>query len=452
MFQIPGLSPVSPVQHPDEGNLYLRVNQRVAGEVIKVANDQVILSIQGVQVVARLSTPDQTLALMDRRFAQFIVKDLKDQVLTLQLVEQNNTGVPKPIGVNREAVLLKGLLDQIGIKPDAQNQSLAQAAIRNGLPVTAQLLQELSGILKPLQPWGDTEANLAALLKSQQVPVSPDTIRLLAKSPAEVTQSMGNIIYQLDQLLKTGNLSLPMRDQVARVLETFSQAIIRGDLPTDELVSRLKNAVTLLGKSIEGELARSGDPNRSELELGLLALTRLRTELAARGHTGIAGEIDRLNEYLRLVHIMNAESNELGQQNKWIQLELPVHYPVATANPAQPDLHPARIRIAREQDSDGHTRVNPNYTRIVLQVDLSDNQAIEVDLSVVSKQIGLAITGTDPDVARSAGMELDQLKAELSDLGYETRYSQVDTGKLQKTAIDPLSSSSTIDGAINMEV
>jgi hypothetical protein len=44
------------------------------------------------------------------------------------------------------------------------------------------------------------------------------------------------------------------------------------------------------------------------------------------------------------------------------------------------------------------------------------------------------------------------LKAELSDLGYETRYSQVDTGKLQKTAIDPLSSSSTIDGAINMEV
>jgi len=155
MFTIPGPPPVSPVQNPDEGSLFLRVNQRVAGEVLKVGNEQVVLSIQGVQVVARLTNPEQLTALIDRRFAQFLVKDMSNQVVTLQLLEvpapQSNVEVAS---ANREALLLKSLLNQIGLPATPENQILAQAVIRQGLPVTAEIIQELRSFLNGIQPWG----------------------------------------------------------------------------------------------------------------------------------------------------------------------------------------------------------------------------------------------------------------------------------------------------------
>lgn len=452
MFTIPGPPPVSPVQNPDEGSLFLRVNQRVAGEVLKVGNEQVVLSIQGVQVVARLTNPEQLTALIDRRFAQFLVKDMSNQVVTLQLLEvpapQSNVEVAS---ANREALLLKSLLNQIGLPATPENQILAQAVIRQGLPVTAEIIQELRSFLNGIQPWGETEANLVALLKSHQAPVSPETIRLLANSPAEVTQTFAKLVNQLGQLQQDSSISTTMRMQINQVLNVFSQAIIIGDQPAEAMIARLKNAVSLLGKSLEGELANLIRTDATDLERGLLALTRLRTELAARGYNALASEIDRFNDHLRLVHLFNASSAE-GKKNEWLRLELPVQYQVQGKSEYEEELHPARIRIARDQTSENINNVNPHYTRIVVQVDLARNQSLEVDLSIVAHQLGLTITGTDTNISQAASKELESLKENLKTLGYETRYAQIETGTALSGDTTSAVTSNLSQSDINLEV
>ncbi len=452
MFTIPGPPPVSPVQHPDEGSLFLRVNQRVAGEVLKVGNEQVILSIQGVQVVARLTNPEQLTALIDRRFAQFLVKDMSNQVVTLQLLElPTQQSAAEVATTNREALLLKGLLNQIGLPATPENQILAQAVIRQGLPVTAEVLQDLRRVLEGIQPWGETEANLAVLLKSHQVPVSPETLRLLANSPAEVTQAFAKLVQQLGQLQQDGSISSSMRAQISQVLNVFSQAIIIGDQPAEVMIARLKNAVSLLGKSLEGELANLINTDVTDLERGLLALTRLRTELAARGYNALASDIDSFNDHLRLVHLFNSGGNE-GKKNEWIRLELPVQFPVQGKADYEEELHPARIRIARDQSAEGIENVNPHYTRIIVQVDLSHDKSIEVDLSVVSHQLGLTITGTDSDISQAASSELESLKENLKSLGFETRYAQVETGTAISGETTSAVTSNLTKSDVNLEV
>ena len=170
MLTVPGPLPISPVQRTDENNLFLRVNQKVAGEILQVANDQVVLAIQGVQIVARLSTPDQLMELQDRRFAQFVVKEINPNVVTLQIVEpdSNSKNQVLPVINQQDSQLLDGLLNQIGVKPDAASRLLAQQMIRMGLPVTADNILELQTALQAVPAWGENEAGQAVPLKNNR--------------------------------------------------------------------------------------------------------------------------------------------------------------------------------------------------------------------------------------------------------------------------------------------
>ncbi len=47
MLPVPGPLPINPVQKPEDGNLFLRVNQKVAGEILQVSNEQVVLIHSG---------------------------------------------------------------------------------------------------------------------------------------------------------------------------------------------------------------------------------------------------------------------------------------------------------------------------------------------------------------------------------------------------------------------
>ena len=160
----PTIAPSS-LQNPSESALFLRVNQHIAGEVIKVDNEQVVLSIQGVQVVARMSTPEQAATLVERRFAQFIVKDMSGELLTLQLVDPRAASTPQTESAS-DTRLLSKLMIQLGITDSRENQIIAQAAIRNGLTITPALLDELHAVLSSFPTWGLEQAEAATILKS----------------------------------------------------------------------------------------------------------------------------------------------------------------------------------------------------------------------------------------------------------------------------------------------
>jgi hypothetical protein len=455
MLTIPGPPPITPVQRSEESNLFLRVNQKVAGEVLQVANDQVILSIQGVQVVAKLTTPDQMAELIDRRFAQFIVKEFNPTTVLLQLVEPDAGGAnPAPAAVlpQQEAEFLGGLLKQIGINPDAGSKLIAEQLIRQGLPVSPENIQELQTALQSLGKWTETDVQQAVQLKSYGIPLTPETIQLMSKGPAEVTQTLNSLVKQLETLSQQGSLPAPVKEQVNTAIRILSQGILQGDQPAPRLIEGLKNSITLLGKTIEHELLQSAIKPGTELEQGLMALSRLRSELSSRGYASIAGDIDRLNDYLRLVHLPNAEPNDPKIQNQWFRMEIPVHFPAQPGTQAD-ESHPAHIRVAREQNKDGGSSVDPRYTRMVIQVDLGLNQTIEVDLSVVNRQVGLAITTSDDSVKMAAMDELDGLKGDLDQLGYTTRFSHVETGEMQSSPeATQIPNLSLLHGNINLEV
>jgi hypothetical protein len=420
------------LQNPGEAALYLRVNQHIAGEVIRVENEQVVLSIQGVQVVARMSTPEQTASLVERRFAQFIVRDMSGELLTLQLVDPGSIATPQTV-IKSDSQLLPKLLTQLGIADGPGNQIIAQAAIHSGLTITPALIQELQSVLGGIPNWGMEQAQAAALLKSCGLPPTPDSINLILHTPPEISGQLQDLIQQLAQVLANSQLPVRIQEQVQNSLQILSQAVVDPSLPTGELSSRIQNAIILLGKSVENELLNTSrqignDNNANNLERGLMVLSRLRNELVSQGMTKLAGLIDQFNDSIRLMHLYHSSSSDGSSTNQWIRLEIPVNFPVLPQETTQEqnEKPTARVRVARDPDSDGLS-VNPRYTRLVISMDINDQDVIEVDLSVVDHAAGLSISTSNTQLTTIARAELPELCEDLLQSGYDTKISQVET-------------------------
>lgn len=82
----------------------------------------------------------------------------------------------------------------------------------------------------------------------------------------------------------------------------------------------------------------------------------------------------------------------------------------------------ARLRIARDGSAKA---INPASTRLVLQVDLSPNETVEVDLAFAGKQIRSSVTSPNPAWCKQAQAELPSLTEALAELGYTLKDFQV---------------------------
>lgn len=427
----PAIASSSP-QNPSESALFLRVNQHIAGEVIRVENEQVVLSVQGVQLVARMTTPEQAAALIERRLAQFVVKDMTGGLLTLQLANPGPTvtslTVPKP-----ETQLLSKLLTQLGIENTVDNQIIAQAAIRNGLTITPALIDELKSILSVFPEWGMEQAQATALIKSYGLPATADSINLMLHTPSEITNQLQDLLQQLTQIIANNRLPARLQEMAQNSIQILSQAIIDASIPGNELATRIHNAIILLGKSVENELLNTsrnidGNDFTNNLERGLMVLNRLRNELVSQGMTKLSGIIDQFNDSIRLMHLYHASSSEAPAANQWIRMEIPVNLSVNVQQPLQDqkDLSSAIVRIARDPDTD-ELSANPRYTRLVIRMDINERDVVEVDLSVVDHSAGLLISTSNPQLTSIAQTELPKLCEDLLQSGYDTKISQIET-------------------------
>jgi hypothetical protein len=447
----------SSLQNQSESTLFLKVNQHIAGEVIKVENEQVVLSIQGVQLVARMITPEQTASLIEKRFAQFIVKDMSGDVLTLQLVDSKPSVNQLTLSTNNTRLLSK-LLIQAGMEDTASNQLIAQAAIRNGLTITSTLVDDLERALSNIPNWGMEHATAAATLKTNGILISPESINLMLNAQKDISGQVLKIIQQLTQALSDRRLPPTLNDLVKTSLQILSQAIVDASLPADVLATKLQNAIILLGKSVENELLGTTNGSNknltgSNLERGLMVLSRLRNELSAHGLTSISGGIDQFNDSIRMMHLYHSSSTSESASNQWIKMDVPVTFPMASPQlPPKPEDQPsASIHIARNPDDDGFS-IDPRYTRLVIRVDIDKEDVIEVDFSVVDHAAGLSVSTSNSQLTNIARVELSSLTEDLLQLGYDTKVSQVETeikllNKINRTI---LNNNSALTG-INLE-
>lgn len=397
---------------PADAPLALRINQRFAAQVLGVQDDLVTLAINGARVVARLTNPDQASALTERRMAQFVVRGLVDQTLALQLVTDGD-GKPATRSVAGPE-LAAALLAEAGLPETAENLMLARAIVARSLPLNAGVLREMAMLLEGTPGWTQADADAAAALKAAGLPLSPGALELAKASLPEAADALSQLASRLQALLQE-NLPPSFADSVRRALDLLKSLALHADPSAQDV----REAVTALGRPLENVLAKLlADPNA---EKGLLTLAQLQHELAQNTMPlakEAAADLARALDALRLMQLGNLPP-ERGAATHWLQLQLPLEGARAAAH----------LRVAGRPGKDGQAFVDATRTRLVLQVPLDDGETIEMDLSVLGKQVSAWVTATSDDLRAAAEAELPSLQRGLRALGFGCKSAHVLVGQ-----------------------
>ncbi len=416
----------------ERADQFLKVNQRIAGEIISVSNENVVLAINGVQIVAKMTSSDQLALLLDRRFANFVVKDITNNQVTLQLSTPIKTvSTQQNLPSNS---LGFALLEQFGLPVDEPNLLIIQTALNRGLKITPELVNEMRQVLESSPGWTQADAQLAAAIKSAGLPLTEGSLNLAQSSIKDVTSNFLTLISQMKEALNRPGLPPQIQQMIHSALTTLQNSMVQSGGTKELIEQNLQTSIRGLGSSLEHALAnlltQGGiESQTSDMNGILIRLASLRNELANTGLGRLISSIDRFIEGMRWTHFVNVEADQPIAKGQWTQLDLPISFGYSQLNQVHPDsIHNLQIRVAHQDDDEGST-INPNYTRLVIQVDLDEDDLIKVDLSIVSNMIGAEITASTNEICSTASEELDELKIGLSNLGYTLKTSKIELGK-----------------------
>ncbi len=421
--EITGSSTIRYVDAISRKPLELRVDQRVNAEILNVSGDQVQLVIRGTRVVGKLDTQSQASALNGQQQAQFIVKGMVDGVLQLQLVQP---GVQQEqVGITSQwSILAQNLLQLNSLEINPANITIGRALLSIGLPITNELVGMMEQALNGLGNWGQPEADLAAVLMSNGLPLSTGTLSLALQQLPSLTEAYASLETRLSQWLQNSGVRGDIRQIAEKALNVLQGGIIDWSASSPELVKQMNQAVALWGKSLESQLADFIKGNNLFLENmdaanGLLAIATLRATLLQRGETRLVGEIDKFLDTIRQMQFSNASQTNDPTNPPWLIMELPLSANQRKAT----DMQMANLRIAYRTGEKGKS-IDPENNRLVLSLNLDDTSSIEVDLSMVGKRVGAWLTVSSVEWRDLVEEELPSLKDGLEELGYSMQFAR----------------------------
>jgi hypothetical protein len=425
-MNVNGPTPIAPISRQDDASLALRVNQRLAAEVLQVSGDRVVLALEGVQVVAQLTSPDQAAALAGRRFAQFLVRDLSASAITLQLVP--TPGTPAAPAASA-AQLVPQILQQAGLPVSPTTETIARALLSQGLALTPELASELHAALAGMEGWGVPEAQVAAALKAQGFPLTPEALALAACRLPPLAELLAGLDKQLQNLLR-GRTSPALVELARSVAQILQSLVVDPQAKNGDLAEKLRQAAALLGRSLENELVH-GKGGDAGPPTGWMALAALRGELARQGSSPLLEALDSFLNGVRQMQFANTPPDPATAQGRWLRLDLPLGgFGMAPGgiNPSRPQT--ARLRVAYRPEGEG-SKLDLANTRLVLQVDLGPEEAVQVDLSVVDRRVGARVTATSEALCEKAERALPSLETGLERLGYSLQSARFDVACLR---------------------
>jgi hypothetical protein len=426
------------VQRPDEAAIASRINQRFAAEVLQVQGDRVVLSVEGVRFVARLMASDQAAALLERRFAQFVVRDANSSTVVLQLLQPEQSAAPAQ-GAYLQA-LIPNLLQHAGLPVETATLAIARALLNHGLQVTPQNVAELMNTLAQMNRWGASEAEVAAALKSLGLPLSAGTLGLMQESLPSLVSLISGLREQLRGLVR-GRASPQLAEQAQKLLAILESLSVEWGESGEALAEKLRQAIAQLGRPVERELAqaleqKSPNPGLSAGERSLLALALLRKEMAAEAPQGLLEKLDQLLEGMRRMQFLNSEPASSPLRGQWLRLDLPLATPGGGQPGQDPVMQNARLRVAYRGEGDA-PGIDPANTRFVVRLVLATGECLgdtlEVDLSVAGKKVGALVTASSEKLQQLAESEMPSLQEGLEGLGYQLRSMNCEVGSLKPT-------------------
>lgn len=447
-MSFPGPISISPINNTTDLNVGLRVNQRVTAQVLSVTGMTVVLEVDGHPVVAQLSSADQSSMLASQQTAQFIVTELNSQAVTLKLVKNEQSQPALKGTTSPGAELAERILENNNIPLTVANTVMTRSMLKQHLPVTPELLKELQSAFPDEASFTEADADLAAAMKAAGLPVTAQSLALASRLPVPTANALSTLIKSLNQAL-TGDIPEELLAQLSANLRSLnSMILIRGE-DSSELANQLKAWVEAFGQSLENILLeKSKDPLKQISEKSLMSLVRLQHLLEQFGKHETARAIQEFLYELRHSQFMNVKPDQQPREGEWSEIGLMLQSP---APKTQDKFSSARLRIAHEAKTDS-TSINPAYTRIILQVDVQPGETVEVDLSLVGRQIRTSVTASDLDWCEQARTDLPTLSAALDQLGYSLKDFQVDVSEPKPFSRIQVDSGSTHLLTVNIEV
>jgi hypothetical protein len=426
-MSFPGPLQVSPINPTADQELGLRSFQRVTAQVLSVTGTTAVLSIEGHAVVAQLTSTDQAAILLSQRTAQFIVTQLTDQVVTLKFVKNEQPQSSLNGNVANGPELAMRLLEQNNIPNTVTNLMMARSLLKQNLPVTSRLLNEMLDTLSEYGVWGEADAELAAAMKAAGLPVTAQSLKLMSQQSVQTGEALSNLITTLSQSAKQ-DLPAEILKQINQNLQILNTVILKGDEESSQLAEQLKASVKLLGRSLENILLeQSQNPKDLVPEKSLVTLLRLQQTLEQFGQKESGRTVNKFLADILQNQFINIKPDPIPGRGAWTEIGFMIQSAQQKANEK---FSSARLRIAHESKADSD-KINPAYTRIILQVDLDSGNTVEVDLSLVGKQIRTSVMAPDPIWCEKAQRELPSLAEGLQALGYNLKDTQIGVGTPQ---------------------
>lgn len=408
----PGPISISPINNTNGQSFDLRVFQRITAQVLSVTGTTAVLEVEGHPVVAQLTSADQSALLSSQRTAQFVITQLGDNSVTLKLIKNEQTF---PAGTAFGPDLAERFLENNNLPITTSNLVMTRALLRQHLPITPRTLKELQGALSEYGDWGEAEADLAAAIKSAGLPLTGQSLALSARRPAPTAQAFSQLMATLAQAAKQ-NLPEDLLEQLRSNLQFLNSLILDRGGDSSRMADQLKAWAEAFGRSLENILLSEIQNGAESISKNnLMELAKLQNLLEQFGKQETARSLKEFLTDIRREQLMNVRSDS-PSTTEWLE----IGFALPKANK---DFASARLRIARDGTAKA---INPASTRLVLQVDLSPAETVEVDLSFAGKQIRSSVTSPNPSWCKQAQAELPSLTDALAELGYTLKDFQVD--------------------------
>lgn len=414
-MSFPGPISVSPINNTNEQFFGLRAYQRITAQVISVTGTTAILEVDGHPVVAQLTSADQAATLSSQPTAQFIVTQLNDQSVTLKFVK-NEQAQPTLVGIVANGPeLAERVLESNNLPVTTANLMMTRSLLKQQLPVTPELLNELQNALTEYGKLGEADMDLAAAMKSAGLPVTAQSLALAAQTPATTAQTLSQLIQSLT---RTASQEIPeeLLKQLAANLQTLRSLILTAEGNSSQLADQLKAAVEAFGQSIENVLLKKiQNSGKSISEKNLTSLVKLQNMLEQLGEKETVQTIKEFLADIRREQLMNVKPEQPRGYDEWAQIGFVIQN---TNQRTEEKFSSARLRIARGP------KENTN-TRLILQVDLQSGETVEIDLALAGRQIKTLVKSPDLMWCEAAQNELPSLADALNELGYTLKDFQV---------------------------
>ena len=274
----------------------------------------------------------------------------------------------------------------------------------------------------------EQDLQIAIQLKKAGLPINPEIIELMKQTPLQLGQSIDSLIQQLSRMFNTSQ-SQTLNSSIQDVIRMLQNLKLNLSGSKEEIARQLQQIVRTLGQPVEHLLGDQIEGRSLNTETNLLSLAQLQSQLEAfTGPRGLSNEIQQVMDSIRQMQFQNSEPVRTPDGGQWLTMRIPIAVEPRAERRQQHQSPTGNIRISYRKKGDGR-EINEGYTRMVIEVDVNEDEVIAVDLTVAEKMIGAMITASNEELQNVAEEEMPAFEEGLADLGYDIAALRTSVGK-----------------------